>query len=306
MDVTLWQRRFGEHLLARGYASRTVDGHLRELPHFFAFLEQLGVTSLAGVTRSLLADYRNVLFYHKYRGKPLSLGTQSSRMQAILLFARYLLREDYLLLDITNGLELPRLSKGLPRMVLSEPETLRLLERPDVSMPKGVRDRTILEVLYGTGIRNTEMCDLLLDQVDFDRQLLRIDHGKGDKARVVPFGEEAQIWLEEYIFKIRPTLLREHTDRLFLTMKGSVFIRHTLARLVSYWARKAGLEKHVTPHVLRHSYATHMLRRGAGLRHLQMLLGHESSQTTERYTRVEVSDLRKVLHRCHPREGRKS
>jgi integrase/recombinase XerD len=191
----------------------------------------------------------------------------------------------------------------IPRTILSERETLRLLEAPPVDSELGVRDRAILEVLYGTGLRNTELCQLNLDELDFARHLLRVSHGKGDKPRLVPLGEEAEIWLQEYLLKVRPRLLRNANDhQVFLGSRGCPLTRARLATLVSRWARRAGLQKHTTPHTLRHSCATHMLAHGADLRYIQAMLGHSSPETTQRYTRVEISDLRKVILRCHPRE----
>jgi integrase/recombinase XerD len=134
---------------------------------------------------------------------------------------------------------------------------------------------------------------------------VRVRRGKGGKSRVVPLGEEACAWLEEYLRRGRPRLLRGSSPWLFLTRKGRPVNRAHLAWIVRQAAARAGLGKHVTPHVLRHCCATHMLRRGAGLRHLQELLGHSLASSTQRYTRIEVSDLRKVLARCHPRERRR-
>jgi integrase/recombinase XerD len=170
-----------------------------------------------------------------------------------------------------------------------------------------VRDRTILELLYGSAIRNTELCELHLDHLDFARHLLRVDCGKGNKPRLVPLGEEAEAWLQEYLLSIRPQLLRKASSQeVFLSNRGRPFTRGPLAFLVAHWARKAGLVKHITPHILRHSCATHMLRHGADLRYIQAMLGHSSPQTTQIYTRVEISDLRKVILRCHPRERNQS
>ena len=171
-----------------------------------------------------------------------------------------------------------------------------------------VDDRALLEVLYGTALRNGEVCSLTLDQVDLAQHLVRLQKGKGNKGRVVPLGQEAQVWLELYLEKVRPGLLRNPAlTFLFLDRWGhKALLRATVSKIVRDLGRRAELGKVVTPHILRHSCATHMLRRGAGLRQIQRLLGHEQLSSTEHYTRVEVSDLRRLLTRCHPRERSKS
>ena len=282
----------------------TVSAYTAELAPFLDSLRRQSLQSLAGLTRAHLQSYQTELFYHEFRGRKITPSTQATRLGAVRSFVRFLVRHDYLLLDVSAGLELPKVPQSLPRTILSEPETLRLLEAPDVETTLGLRDRAILEVLYGTAIRNSELRMLGLGQIDTGRRLLHIEHGKGDKARMVPLGEEAEIWLEEYLRKSRPQLARSSSppQLVFLTSRGLRFDKGGLSQVILRWAKKAGLEKHVTPHALRHSCATHMLRRGANLRYIQELLGHSNVDTTEGYTRVEISDLRKVLARCHPRE----
>ena len=305
MDLRLWHARFREYLqIVRQWTPNTVETYTRELRPFFEFLvARPGWTSLSGLTREVLEEYRTSLFYAKYHNQHLSLSTQNLKFCAIKAFARFLFRNNYLLLDITQHLESSKRGKALPRVILSESETLRLLEAPDPHTPKGLRDRAAMEVFYGSGIRNSELRSLLLDCVDFDRRVLQIECGKGRKARVVPLGEEAEIWLGQYLHKGRPLMVRDPSERhVFLSQRGYVLSRQYMAQLVRLYAKKIGLDKVVTPHVLRHCCATHMLRRGAGLRHLQALLGHESLDTTGIYTRIEVSDLAEVIQRCHPRE----
>lgn len=302
LDPVLWQERFSQHMEVRGWSTDTIATYLAGLRPFFKFLQERQVESLAGVTRELVEDYRTRLFYHKYRGRNLSMATQQARLAAVKAFFRFAARRGFVLLDVAAGLELPRAKKGLPT-VLTEAEMLRLLDVPDTSCLLGVRDRTLLEVLYGTGIRNGELCALRLDACDLAVPALRILWGKGGKSRVVPLGEEALVWLEAYLGQVRPRLaVQSAQTRVFLTRDGQPLRRENLIELVGRLARKADLRKRVTPHGLRHSMATHMLRRGAGLRHLQALLGHSSSAVTEHYTKVEISDLRRVLQRCHPRE----
>ena len=303
MESKRWSQEFREHLEARNFAWRTVEAYSRESRLLLEFLQSKGLESVSGLTRSHLEEYRMELFYAKVRGQNLSAKTQHQRLSAVRHFVRYLVRNDVLLIDVSAGMELPRTPKSLPRQLLSERETVMLLEAPNVEIPMGIRDRAVMEMLYATALRNSELGQLNLEDIDWEHHCVKVVHGKGDKSRVVPMGEEAEIWLTEYLEKVRPMQLRNPNEKaVFLTNRGQAFKRESLTDVVHRWSKTVGLENRVTPHILRHCCATHMLRRGAGLRHLQVMLGHASSDTTDIYTRVEVSDLRRVVMRCHPRE----
>ncbi len=298
-----WRERFLDWMRLQGWSVRTTEEYARELPRLFSFLQKRGLERLSEVTRDTIADYRLHLFYLQHRGRPLAPGTQCRCLNAVKAFFRFLRRENYLLVDPAAEVEAPRVRRSLPE-VPSEKEVLAILEAPDVKTPLGLRDRAILELLYGTGIRNSELRALRLDELESERRLLQIRHGKGGKQRVVPLGQEAAYWLEEYLRQGRPRFgPRPLEARVFLTKSGQgLSQRHVLGEVVRRAAKRAGVTRRVTPHSLRHAVATHMLRRGAGLRHLQEFLGHASAGTTQLYTRIEVSDLRRVHRRCHPRE----
>lgn len=304
LDLRYWQACFGDYLkITKGFMPETSDSYVRELRRFFEFLERQGITQMGRLTRAHLDGYALHIFQERFRDRPLTRASQKVRLCAIKAFARFLYRENYLLLDIASSFELPRTGRRLPRVILSEKETLRLIDGPDVREPLGLRNRAILELLYGTAIRNTELRVLQLDAVDFERKQVSIYEGKGQKDRVVPLGEEAESWLEEYLLHGRPRLVRSAEQKaVFLSRTGQRLGRQQLAKIVRRLALNASLEKTVTPHTLRHSCATHMLRRGAGIRHLQTLLGHERPDTTMIYTSVEVSDLARMVERFHPRE----
>lgn len=303
MNPELWRQRFADYLTTRGFAARSIESYGRSVLAFMLFLEHRGLSQIASLTRTLIEEYRLHLFSQKTpSGKPISLKTQSLHLTAVRRFVRFLYRQDYLLVDVAQGLEMPRLPRALPRNLLNERQTIELLESPDVSSALGLRDRAILEVLYATGLRNQECARLKLDHLEEPNQCLRVVNGKGGKDRVVPLGDEAEIWVQEYLQKGRPKLLRQPGEQhVFLSSRGKPLDRGALTAVVGRWAKKAGLP-HATPHLLRHCVATHMLKRGANLRHLQALLGHACVGTTERYTQVEISDLCKVVRRCHPRE----
>jgi len=305
LDLRYWQARYREYIeIVRGWSQRTVEIYTGELKGFFAYLERQGVTQLGRLSRSHLEGYRLEIFQQRHHGKPLAKATQQVRLTGVKQFARFLYRENYLLLDLAEGFELPKGNDSLPRQVISEREAVDLINAPDVQTPVGLRDRAILEIFYGTGIRNSELRLLVLDQVDREHGLLRIDHGKGNKGRMVPLGEEAKAWLDHYLDLARASFLkREDQNLVFMgTQTGECMPRGWMGLMMRRYAALAGIEKTVTPHVLRHSCATHMLRHGANVRHLQTLLGHASTDTTQRYTRVELSDLAAVVRRCHPRE----
>ena len=304
LDLRLWQSRYRDYLsMVKGWSGRTLDTDGRELKPFFAFLASYELTSVAGLTREMLEGYRSHLYHLKVKDKSLSLSTQGVRLAAIKQFARFLYREQYLLVDVAAGVEIARRHRRLPRTILSERETVQLLNAPDLKKPVGLRDRAMLELFYSTAIRNSELRELDLDDVDWARKLVLIRKGKGDKSRVVPLGEEAELWLLEYLHKGRPQLVQESgQQRFFVGRLSQELGRQYLAKIVRQYASQVGLTKTVTPHVLRHSCATHLLKRGAGVRQLQALLGHESLDTTQIYTRVEVSDLERVIERFHPRE----
>ncbi len=305
LELRSWQARFRDYIeLVKGWSQRTREAYCQELKPFFAYLERQGVTQLGRLTRSHLEGYRLELSQLQFQGKPITAKTQQAKLCAVKSFVKFLYRENFLLLDVGTDFEIPSGPKGLPRAILSETEVLRLLETPDTSTVRGLRDRAIVELLYGTGLRNTELRELMLQQLDLSNGVVRIERGKGNKARVLPLGEEAQAWLEEYLQKSRPELARDPEKTwVFLTNWGAQLTRKWLSFRVSQLAKAAGLPKTSTPHVLRHSCATHMLRRGAGVRHLQTLLGHSCLNTTQIYTRVEVSDLAKVVRKFHPREA---
>lgn len=305
MNVELWRERFAAFLLLRGRSERTVEGYLLELRLFLRFLEDRGVLAVSDIRRDDVDAYR-VRLHHwrKANGEPLTLSTQTCKMCAVLCFLGFLHEERFVLVNPGHGMKLPRVPDNLPRDLLDEEQVLRLLQAPNTSTPLGLRDRAILELLYSSAIRNTELRLLEVQDLDLHRLEARIHNGKGRKGRVVPLGEPAAAALADYLRNGRPWLVRDPDMQLvFLNSWGRLLSIEVLAELVREHAVSVGLPGKITPHVLRHCCATHMLRRRAGLRHLQELLGHSSADTTRRYTRIEISDLREVHRRCHPREA---
>jgi integrase/recombinase XerD len=269
---------------------------------FFTFLAERGIAKISQAGRDEVKEYQNFLFYLRRGDKGLSPVTQSLRLCAVKCLFKFLVKENYLVYDPSADIELPKTRKRLPRDILSTREISRLLSAPDSHTPMGIRDRAILELFYSTGIRNTELRNLKMAEVDMRRGEIRITSGKGGKSRVVPIGEVAAYYLSLYLERSRPQLVKESDEeRLFVSVRGRRLFRKDLTSLVHKYAIKAGIKKNITCHTLRHTCATHMLKGRADLRYIQELLGHGDLSTTQIYTRVELSDLKRVHAQCHPR-----
>ncbi len=292
--------KFQEYMTAQNYSVRTVDGYGSQLKFFMKYLKGCGIEELNQIDRETVMNYQMSLFTQE---KPLSLGTQYSRLVPVKSLLRYLTRTNQMMYDPSSDLELPRRKKNLPKEIMTVKEVKRLLNRPDGDTPLGLRDKAILELLYSTGIRNQEIRQLTVYDVDTGDGMVRIHRGKGGKDRVVPAGEIAVNYVEEYIKYSRPKLLGDkETQALFVTKNGLAINHSNLIWIIAKYARQAKITKHITPHSLRHTCATHLLKNRAPLRHIQELLGHASMETTQIYTRVEVTDLKKAHKKYHPRE----
>jgi integrase/recombinase XerD len=306
VNVAVWEPRFLEHLRACGRTERTIGGYIAELRLFLAFLADRGVSEPHQLTRQDVEAYQvSLLHRRKPNGDPLSLKTRHTKMSAALVFLRFLHQSQALLVNPGRGIKQPTLPRKLLPKLPSVDEVVKLLEAPDAGTPLGLRDRAIMELLYSSALRNSELRGLKLEDLDLERLELRVANGKGRKPRVVPIGEPAAAWVEEYLRNGRACFLREREHGLvFSTVRGDGLRVASLIKLVVKHGAAAGLPMKVTPHVLRHCCATHMLARQAGLRHLQEMLGHASPEATQVYTQVDLSELREVHQRCHPRESR--
>jgi integrase/recombinase XerD len=305
VNAEQWSEQFGEYLRLLNRSEKTVHGYCLETRLFLKFLVERGVSEVSGIRREDVSAYRVCLHEaRKTNGEPLTMKTQASKLGAVFSFLRYLYSKQFILVNPARDMKLPKVPDSLPAELPDEEQVLKLLEQPDTNSPSGRRDRAILELLYSSALRNSEMRALRIEDLDLHRLEVRVCCGKGQKGRVVPLGEPAAVWLEDYLKRGRPHLVRDGSnDVLFLNRWGRPFTSEVLSQTVSRHAVGAELPMKVTPHVLRHACATHMLARKAGLRHLQRLLGHANTTTTQRYTRVEISDLREVFLRCHPRES---
>ena len=287
---------------SRGYSELTIKGYNSHLQKFRTWLtSNRGYISLADIRRDDLQAYAQHLALQKNRkSKPLAVSTRNGHLNALRSFFAYLVKSGRLLANPASELSNFRSQKKLPR-VPSYEEILRLLAAID-SNAKGLRDRAWMELLYGSGLRLGELLNLNVTDLCLDEDLIHIRQGKGSKDRFVPLTPEAKKAIKVYIKASRPQLTDPGQPALFVSSLGSRMNRHTVSKGLHHYAEKAGLAVRITPHVLRHSCATHLLKNGASLRHIQLLLGHEYLSTTQIYTRVEITDLVDVVRRCHPRE----
>lgn len=284
------------------YSPRTVETYLSHVRSFVLWLLSRGVELGEARAQDLEAYHASLMELRKDDEKPYASETQCGRLRAVKTLYRFLYRRSYVLSDPAAALEMPRREQRLPRVILTTEEVARILLGPRGTSPRDLRDRAILETLYGTGIRVSELINLTTEDVDTDERVLRVVRGKGGKDRNLPLTSAAAEAIEAYLVKGRALLLRHiPLEALFVGGYGRKLQRGTVSVIVRGWARKARVRKPVTAHVFRHSFATHLLRGRADIRHIQALLGHKCLSSTERYTRVEVSDLRKVLERAHPR-----
>ncbi|MBM3109431.1 site-specific tyrosine recombinase XerD [Pseudomonas arcuscaelestis] len=280
--------------LEKGLSDNTRDAYRSDLALFNGWLQEQGV-ALPAAGRELILDHLAWRLDQSY--KPRSTARFLSGVRG---FYRYLLREKLIEIDPTLQVDMPQLGRPLPKS-LSEDDVEALLQAPDLSEPIGQRDRAMLEVLYACGLRVTELVSLTLDQVNLRQGVLRV-MGKGSKERLVPMGEEAVVWIERYLRDGRNEMLGGRpSDVLFPSLRGEQMTRQTFWHRIKHQAQVAGISKSLSPHTLRHAFATHLLNHGADLRVVQMLLGHSDLSTTQIYTHVARARLQELHARHHPR-----
>jgi integrase/recombinase XerD len=281
--------------MEKGLSNNTLSSYRRDLRQFDEWLQQSGGCTIMEATRSSLQGYL---------GARLEQG-QSPRSSARFLscargFYRYLLREGRLTVDPTLDIDSPRIGRPLPK-ALSEIEVDRLLQAPDLEQALEMRDRTMLELLYACGLRVTELTSLQMVQISMNQGVVRV-FGKGSKERLVPIGEEALRWLQRYFAGPRWELLNAiPSDVVFPSRRGTQMTRQTFWYRIKIYAQRAGIKKHLSPHTLRHAFATHLLNHGADLRVVQMLLGHSDLSTTQIYTHVAQQRMQELHEQHHPR-----
>jgi len=285
---------FLEYLIAeRSSPENTVSSYAADLETLKIFLDEKGITELS-VSGADLEEYTS-----RCKEKGLKSTSIRRRLSTIRQFYRFLIEEEIIATDPTRDLASPKRGLYLPE-VLSIDEVARLIASPDIGTPLGMRDKAMLEVLYATGLRVSELIGLKLHHLNLHVGYL-ICRGKGDKERLVPMGESAQRWVNDYLKNTRPYLVKKPTDILFCSKRGGAMTRQNFWYSIKRYASRAGILKQISPHMLRHSFATHLLGGGADLRSVQMMLGHADISTTQIYTHLSSARLKEVHERYHPR-----
>jgi len=280
--------------IEKGLSSNTVNAYRADLEKYFIFLKKKGKKSLEEVTKEDIIDF---LFSLR---ETHAISSIARFFSSIRSFYRFLFREKILKTDPTQLIEYPKLEKKIPG-VLDFWEVERLLKTPSLRTPQGIRDRAILEVMYATGLRVSELARLRLKDVNIEIGFLRCQ-GKGSKERIIPLGRIAKKFLEKYFFNARPKLLKgKESEFLFLAQGGHPLSRQSIWKMIKKMVKRAKIKKEVSPHTLRHSFATHLLERGADLRSVQEMLGHASITTTQIYTHINRLRLKEIHRQFHPR-----
>jgi integrase/recombinase XerD len=299
--------RYLDHLaVERGLSEHTLAAYRRDLRRYAAFLSHRDVHDPGAIEEATIRSFVASLSAstHGPDDAPYRATSVARTLSAVRSFHRFLLREGITDRDPAVGVPQPRLPRSLPRPLPVE-EVRRLLEAPDEGSPTGLRDRAILELLYGSGLRISELTGLDVDDLDLEEGSVRV-LGKGGKEREVPLGSFGRDSIGAYLTRGRPALASTATrGAVFLNARGGRLSRQSCARLLGHYVRRAGIERRVTLHTLRHSFATHLLEGGADVRVVQELLGHASVATTQIYTLVTARHLREVYEESHPRARRR-
>jgi integrase/recombinase XerC len=283
----------------RNVSPYTVRNYTTDLLHFFQFLKNKGVDSLKEVDKHILRDYLSYVMEQGF-----VKASIARKLSAIRSFYRYLLREEIISTNPVATASSPKLDKRLPSFLTID-EVERLLEAPDSSKPQGQRDRALMELLYASGLRVSELVSLNLEQINLDSCEIRV-WGKGSKERMVLMGKPAARALSDYLSQGRPELLgKKRSSALLLNPDGGRLSERRVQRILGKYANIAGIDRRVHPHMLRHTFATHLLDGGADLRVVQELLGHASLSSTQIYTHVTQSQARKVYLSAHPMAQKK-
>ena len=280
--------------MEKGLSRNSLESYGRDLRSFAKWLDPQGIKLLAVVRQNL-----QIFLSHRFE-QGLSARTTARQLSCLRGFYRHFLREKKIQIDPTALVGNPKLGRPLPKS-LSEDDIEILLATPNVEDILGLRDRTMLEVLYASGLRITELISLRLHEINLRQGVVRV-FGKGSKERLVPLGEEAMSWLDRYLKYSRPMLLNQvQSDALFVSTRAQQMTRQTFWHRLKRYAKDAGIEKSISPHTLRHAFATHLLNHGADLRVVQLLLGHSDLSTTQIYTHVANSRMKALHAEHHPR-----
>jgi integrase/recombinase XerD len=309
--VSAWELQFARYrqtLLVRGYSEHTLRTLATYFHRWHEYITEVQIHQPEALTGEAVRGFQQWLWHRPTaKGEVRGVAGQNQILSFIKLFFAWLVTEGVLTRNPAAGLRYAKQPDPLPKDVLTPEEAAKVIEAPDTSTPRGYRDRAILETMYATGLRRAELRALAVADVDLESEVVIVRRGKGGKGRVVPLTRTACAYLETYLKTIRPQLLGSaKSTRLFVSMvnhPGEEYGLgvHALGRLVARYAKAVGIKKKVTPHLWRHTCATHLLQNRANVRHVQEMLGHKSLATTERYLRLTIDDLKEAHRLYHPR-----
>jgi integrase/recombinase XerD len=294
--------RYLEHLKVKGQTEQTLWSVERYVRDFIGWCDGRSLERPQEITKPILETYQRYVFYYRKKdGAPLSTASQRGKLSPLKGFFKWLTKRNYLLYNPASELELPRMTRRLPKHVLTAEEVEAVMGQTDLSDPLGIRDRAVLEVLYSTGMRRMELVNLQVSDIDTERGTLLVRLGKGRKDRIIPIGERALHWVARYLDRVRLHLVVDaHDPTLFLTQTGEAFNMNWLSKTVASYVDRANLGKRGACHLFRHTMATLMLENGCDIRFIQAMLGHAELSTTQIYTQVAIRVLKQVHAATHP------
>lgn len=304
MNVNEAVQSYLKHLQTLGRSLHTIKGSRSALKNFAQFLEQEHVIEIEDLTTDVLEEYQQDLaFKLTAKGALLCLRTQGQILGIVKGFTCFLKNQDYLLHDPGAKLKLPRKPRKLPKAILNAVEVKKLMAAPDIRTNNGYRNRVMLEILYDTAIRRAELAGIKINDIDLNSGFILIC-GKGDKERVVPMSKKVCELVKNYTLGVRPSFINEKDNGyLFLNRWGDKMDANAVWAVVKNCVSLAKIKKNISTHSMRHTCATHMLKNGAPVRHLQEMLGHESLESTQIYTHVTINDLKEIHKKYHPSEN---
>jgi len=300
---------FKEFLSMNNYSERTLESYGAGVKQFLAFIVKYypRINSLEKLTKDILLDYQKYLMNFKTKeGRHLSNTSQGSKLKAIKKFFQYLIRKDIVLKDPTTVIQMPKEEQRITRNILSQSEMVELLKSIKLNTPVNIRNRAIIELFYSCGMRTSELCDLKIQDINLKEQTLLVVKGKGNKSRLLPIGQYAAHYIQLYLDKSRMFMLKgrkEDLGYLFLSVRGNPLNKNSInTTVMQVVISNLKLDKHISCYSMRHSIASHLLANKVDITYIAQLLGHASLKTTQRYLKIDISDLKKMHSQYHPRE----
>lgn len=304
-DIYELKEEYLEQMKIINRSNGTIKAHRFYIGKLIEFLRNYPVNDVTDITHDHLYEYQRYRHYRENRyGRTDQPGAQNRHIAAMKGLFNYLKEAGYIIKDPSEEIQYAKEPKRLPKDALTNKEMKKLMRSPDINTVLGYRNRTILELLYTSGIRKQELLNLKLNDIDYEGGFLRVNSGKGDKDRVTPIGKISCRYLETYIKGIRPILLgtRQEEEGLFISKRGNKISRNALGDAILRHAKQSNIKKHITTHTFRRSCATEMIRNKANIMHVKEILGHSSMDTVQRYCDLTITDIKEAHRKHHPRE----